>query len=38
MGFAQTLNVILLPLAIIGAALLFAWKRRENNAGGRNGI
>jgi len=39
MGFAQTLNVILLPLAIIGAALLFAWKRRENNAEGRgNGI
>jgi LPXTG-motif cell wall-anchored protein len=35
MGFAQTLNVVLLPLAIIGAGLLFAWKRKERNAEGR---
>ncbi|GHV61021.1 hypothetical protein AGMMS49587_04070 [Spirochaetia bacterium] len=28
MGFAQFLNVILIPLAVLGAGLIFAWKRR----------
>jgi ABC-type uncharacterized transport system involved in gliding motility auxiliary subunit len=42
MGFAQGLNVVFLPLALVGAGLLFAWNRRKNNSrrgGGRsNGI
>ncbi|MDR3247564.1 MAG: GldG family protein [Treponema sp.] len=41
MGFAQTFNVIFLPLALIGAGILFAWNRRKNNArneGHGNGV
>jgi ABC-type uncharacterized transport system involved in gliding motility auxiliary subunit len=36
MGFAQGLNAVFLPLAVIGAGLLFAWKRRKNN--GERGV
>jgi ABC-type uncharacterized transport system involved in gliding motility auxiliary subunit len=31
MGFAQGLNVVFLPLAVIGAGLFFAWRRRKIN-------
>jgi ABC-type uncharacterized transport system involved in gliding motility auxiliary subunit len=33
MGFAQGLNVIVLPLALVGAGFFFAWNRRKNNSG-----
>ncbi|GHV38112.1 hypothetical protein AGMMS49546_07840 [Spirochaetia bacterium] len=38
MGFAQFINVILIPLGVIGAGLLFTWKRRAgaNAADGKD--
>jgi ABC-type uncharacterized transport system involved in gliding motility auxiliary subunit len=33
MGFAQGLNVIVLPLALVGVGLCFAWTRKKNNSG-----
>jgi ABC-type uncharacterized transport system involved in gliding motility auxiliary subunit len=38
MGFAQGLNVVFLPLALIGGGLLFAWKRGKNNGGRGNDL
>jgi MYXO-CTERM domain-containing protein len=38
MGFAQGLNVVFLPLALVGAGLLFAWRRRKNNGERGNGV
>jgi ABC-type uncharacterized transport system involved in gliding motility auxiliary subunit len=38
MGFAQALNVVLLPLVFVAAGLLFAWRRRKNNKERGNGI
>jgi ABC-type uncharacterized transport system involved in gliding motility auxiliary subunit len=38
MTFAQGINVVLLPLALVMAGLLFAWKRRKNNRERGNGL
>ncbi|MDR0400732.1 MAG: GldG family protein [Treponema sp.] len=38
MGFAQGLNVVFLPLSLIGAGLLFAWRRRKNSGERSNGV
>ncbi|MDR2376161.1 MAG: GldG family protein [Treponema sp.] len=35
MSFAQGLNVVFLPLALIGAGILFAWKRGKKAGRGR---
>jgi ABC-type uncharacterized transport system involved in gliding motility auxiliary subunit len=36
MGFAQGLNVVFLPLALIGAGLFFAWNRGKKQNRGRS--
>jgi ABC-type uncharacterized transport system involved in gliding motility auxiliary subunit len=38
MGFAQSLNAVIIPLALIAGGLLFAWRRRKNNRERVNGI